>query len=435
MTYMNCMAGDKGAEVPKSSIEFVHNKPAVKEALDYYRKPGSSKAFTTAIQRAYQSVFKRGEPRKPSENETVGRISNTPRELPNTVNPDKPIVSAEKGGTQALRSFEEQFKNPKFIEVNGAKVKVIDLKPGHDEDIVPIFFGPGWAETTSTYRGSLKHIYDQNRRVISLDHPRRGGIPEKEDNIPRAELHKAQNTIAAIESAGIQKVDAIVHSEGAIYTAIAASKRPDLFRNIVFVSPGGLSSSDNLVKEITRFGSLSTRETASAALDVAYPVTKRIKQLADTINSNIKRRLGKNTREQSEEASKKTGWPVGREVPNPDTPRIHDIGVAKYIAANPARTIAEAQAIAKADIFKSIENLRELGMGISIIHGVNDPLEPMTATFRGAKEKGTEGHMPTDGYYSVRYGHNTLARDTRYVDAALDALKGLEYKRQKRMDK
>jgi len=232
-------------------------------------------------------------------------------------------------------------------------------------------------------------------------------------------------------------VDAITHSEGSIYIAIAASLRPDLFRNIVLVSPAGMLPDDNLVKEAGRFSSTSIREGASLAQD-------KVRLLASYINSNIRKKLGKEVKPYISGFSKEGITPEGkktltyihtnREIPNADTPRMHDINIIKYVAANPARTLAEAQAIAKSDIFESIQKLRELGIGVAIIHGVDDPLEPMKATFKGAEEKGEidpvdgKRKMPVDGYYSVTHGHNTLARDERYVNAALDALKGLAKK-------
>ncbi|MDO8260717.1 MAG: hypothetical protein Q7T50_04455, partial [Candidatus Magasanikbacteria bacterium] len=76
--------------------------------------------------------------------------------------------------TPSPKSFEEQFKNPQFVEVNGARVKIVDLIPEQPTTELPIFFGPGWAETTDTNKNSLNHIYNQNYRVISLDHSRKG---------------------------------------------------------------------------------------------------------------------------------------------------------------------------------------------------------------------------------------------------------------------
>ncbi len=348
-------------------------------------------------------------------------------------------------------SFDEQFKNSDFVQLGGAKIKIVNLRPEHPISDIPILLAPGWSETTATYKNSLKHIFARNDQVISLDHPRRGKAPGAEalDNANRAinpeivsrpELHKAQNIIAALEGSNVKKVDTIAHSEGAINVAIAASLRPDLFRNIVFVSPSGMLSKDNLAKELGRYSSYLSHQGISTTLDAV----DKIRQLAHAIKSNIKSKLGK----ESEPYKEESGWeeallPSGekvhkfthnkREVPSPDTPRPHDVNFAAYVLQNPLRTLAEAQAIAKADIIESITSLGQLGIGVSIIHGVDDRLEPIKATFNTAYKKGpidTDGNrkMPTDGYYSVRHGHDALARDTRYVDAALDALKDLSHK-------
>jgi len=55
------MAGDKGAEVPKSSQEYLHRPKAVKDAIDYYKKPQAN-AFRSAISRAVDSLRRRGRP-------------------------------------------------------------------------------------------------------------------------------------------------------------------------------------------------------------------------------------------------------------------------------------------------------------------------------------------------------------------------------------
>lgn len=354
--------------------------------------------------------------------------------------------------TPSHKSFDEQFKNPQFVEVNGARVKIVNLIPEHPASNIPLFLAPGWSETTTTHKNTLKHIFAQNHQVISLDHPRLGGTPSDQtlenakeavnaEDISRSELHKAQNIIAAIEASGAKRVDTITHSEGSINVALAASLRPDLFKNIVFVSPAGMLSNDNLAKEFGRYGAYLSHQGVSISLDAF----DKVKQLTHIIKSSIKRTKGKETkpyREKGYQSEKslptgEKGWAwvhPGRDVPNPDTPRPQDINFLNYVGANPKRTLAEAQAIAKADIIESISRLQELGIGISIIHGVDDKLEPIKATFKAAEVKGkidpvTGKHvMPTDSYYSVIYGHDSFSRDARFVNAALDALKGLAKK-------
>ncbi len=44
--------------------------------------------------------------------------------------------------TPPPKSFEEQFNTPQFVEVNGAKVKIVDLIPEQPTIELPIFFAP-----------------------------------------------------------------------------------------------------------------------------------------------------------------------------------------------------------------------------------------------------------------------------------------------------
>lgn len=67
------MAGDKVAEVPKSAQEFHQRPKAVKDAMDFYKKPAAGNAFRSAISRAVDSLLRRGK-QLPS-NKTLQRFA------------------------------------------------------------------------------------------------------------------------------------------------------------------------------------------------------------------------------------------------------------------------------------------------------------------------------------------------------------------------
>lgn len=226
------------------------------------------------------------------------------------------------------------------------------------------------------------------------------------ESVPEVEAKKVQNLQAVLKHKNITRADFIAHSEGALHVAVAATEDPSIVRNIILVSPVGLTGIDNLLNIMARFGKLSAIESSKVPRDIFKNLKARVFHL-----------------------------PIPK--PNPDSPRPHDIEAAKYVAANPVRALREANAIVKTDIYHALENLRKKGIGITIVHGVDDPLVPMKTTFKEAAEKGEidpvdgKHKMPTDGYYSVTHGHNTLARDERYINAALDAIKGLAQKSEK----
>lgn len=66
------MAGDKGAEVPKSTQEYLQRPKAVKDTLDFYSKRPSG-AFRASISRAIDSLRQRG--RQLPSNETGQRFA------------------------------------------------------------------------------------------------------------------------------------------------------------------------------------------------------------------------------------------------------------------------------------------------------------------------------------------------------------------------
>ncbi len=80
---MEIMAGDKGAEIPKSAQEFHQRPKAVKDAVGFYKKPAAGNAFRSAISRAVDSLRRRG--RQLPSNETARRMVDkpeTPQEAP-----------------------------------------------------------------------------------------------------------------------------------------------------------------------------------------------------------------------------------------------------------------------------------------------------------------------------------------------------------------
>jgi len=276
--------------------------------------------------------------------------------------------------------FEQQFAKKEVFKTEGGPTEVVDIEALAPKDGVPVLIAPGWGETPRTHKKSLKIIYDDNRRAITVGHPRRGNSVAPEAEFPMAVVRKAQSLIGVMDQKNLEKVDVIAHSEGAIDTIVAATLYPEKFRNIVLVNPGGLIGKDTSHQFIGR-----------SMISLARDFTQIIK------SSQERGPLIKSTKE-----------------------------MAKYVAKNPKRAIEEANAMAKSDILEMIKNLHESGIGISVVTGVDDPIFPMSRMTEVLRI--SEGVI--DGFYSVKGGHNKLLADPRYTKAALNALDDLRHKYQ-----
>ena len=271
------------------------------------------------------------------------------------------------------REFEEQFANKELIHTPDRTIEVFNITPEVLRDPVPVFIAPGWSESDKVFKESLRVVYEAGRRVITLNHPRR--VSQTRDvYYPEAELTKAESLLAVLEEKELEKVDVITHSEGSIYTTIAACLRPSKFRSMVIVNPAGMMGQDNFLGLLSR---------------------------------NILMNLGNLERMSTEPQTRQALTVYLQE------------GVL-YFLKNPKRALAEARDISGADIHAWLKNLKALGMGISVIAGVNDPLFPMDRIQQATKAS------EITGFYSVRGDHNEPhLQPDKYTTLAIQALDSL----------
>jgi len=298
-------------------------------------------------------------------------------------------------------SFEAQFENKEELELAGGKAEVVDISPDTPKTEIPVFLAPSWGCTTEVYKPALKELVDHDRRTISLDHPRIGGdmkISEEEavEKYPTEELRKALNILGVMEQKGVDKVDVIAHSEGAINAAIAAMIHPEKFRNMVLFAPAGMIGEDTFTRLLKGFAGQSKR--------------------ADTL--------------------KGTGDEEGRgwkdiEITETEKQVASDAatGVLKYFAKNPLRSIRETMDISKSQIHEMLRYLHEKGIGIVVMSGVDDPVFPMDKMQEIAK------YDMLDGFLSLRGGHGEIGNHPElYMAAAEKMLTALEEKQKSRKE-
>ncbi|MFH1183029.1 MAG: alpha/beta hydrolase [Candidatus Moraniibacteriota bacterium] len=243
----------------------------------------------------------------------------------------------------------------------------------------PVFIAPGWGNTAETLKSSLGVLAERGRESYTLDYPRKKQL-DSISEIATEELQKAVSILATLRQEGIKKTDAVGYSEGGINLAVAASMEPDKFRNIVFVAPGGMVGQDSSLKLAGRFS---------------------LGALIDTLNTMVK--------------------------PETVLPALkYTKELLKYIGKNPAMAMREVGAIAQSDITELCKQLKEKGIGISFVCGVDDKAFPME---RVQKQANTE---MLDGFYSVKGGHGELVlHPEKYTSLVEEALSALEKKAEK----
>ncbi|PYS78791.1 MAG: hypothetical protein DMF70_14205 [Acidobacteria bacterium] len=291
-----------------------------------------------------------------------------------TPSPSRP---GEPADPEHRRFFESQFASPYEIDLGAETFLIYDITPTRWQSAVPILFCPGWMENPQNHKETIYALYREGRRTIFPDSPH-GIEAKRRGSFHMAELRKAAVLTATLRLRGVTEVDAIAHSEGAINLAIAATAEgAPLFRNIVLHSPAGLCGAGNI-------------------LDGAWRACQEARQ------------------ERRRQARRPTERQLLRD------PRRRRM----YFGTTLAQTLAEARAIAQADIRDMLVYLRRRGTGIAIIHGADDRL------FRMEKMQKNVDLEMVDGFYSVEGGHQQiLVEPSRHARFASNALLALERKR------
>ncbi len=274
-------------------------------------------------------------------------------------------------------SLEKQFLNKEIVEFDNDKLEVVDIKPEIEKSEVPVVVAPGWGATPEVLKDNILTLAEEGRRTISINAPH-GIETQEEGHFPEVELRKVTALIETLDKKGIDKVDAVAHSEAGIYTTIAATLYPEKFRNLVLVDPGGMIGEDNMARLAKDF----THDVGIKQTMNSFKNPKHIKPIL--------------------RAFKEAG---------------------KTIVDNPVKSTQEVMAIANTQIHELLKGLKEQGIGISIIHGVDDKAFPMDRVQEIADKD------QLDGFYSVKGTHNQFyLQPKEYTQLAEQALSALEAK-------
>lgn len=174
------------------------------------------------------------------------------------------------------------------------------------------------------------------------------------------ELRKAETILGLLYEKKLEKVDVIAHSEGAINVCIAAMLHPEKFsgRTIVLANPAGMIGKDNIFRLRKGSGAATGRtETMSK-----FPTTKAESEYLESTKHIT-----------------------------PD-----------YMRAGLVRAFKETLAISQAQIEDMLKYLREKGIKIIVIAGIDDPIFPTESMQKNVKKDFI------DGFLSIRGGHMQL---------------------------
>jgi pimeloyl-ACP methyl ester carboxylesterase len=274
------------------------------------------------------------------------------------------------------KALEEQFSDTETLEFSGGDVEVYDVSPEKTKTETPAIFFPGWALSAEAYKENIIGIAEKGRRVVSFDAPHGIDVEEAElaSGYPEAELRKVFTLIQTIEERGLSEVDIVGHSEGCLVAVIAATLYPEKFRNLVLVNPAGMMGEDKASSLTSRFAHDNLRRFVKGMGDFKKS-GRSLKALGKTLKSAL---------------------------------------------GSPIKTFREILAIADSDIRDILEDLKDAGKGIAVVHSVDDKAFPMERLQRNVKKK----HVT--GLYSITGAHNEIYLDpevrAKLIDQALDAL-------------
>jgi len=227
---------------------------------------------------------------------------------------------------------------------------ITEINPEKSKDDVPVFVSPGWGVTPESQEESLETIAGEGRKVLTASFSREKKIEQSDRDIPTAELQKALSIIEVINKKGIDKVDAVGHSEGGLNLVIAANLFPEKFRNIVLISPAGMIENDSSLNLIKRF-----------------IVDEGLQELKDNKNSD----MGSFFKYMKE--------------------------VFKYSIKGLNLSYEEISACAVANIFQMTKELKEKGVGVGFICGVNDKVFPIEEVINNVGKENSDYFVSTKG--------------------------------------
>jgi pimeloyl-ACP methyl ester carboxylesterase len=277
-------------------------------------------------------------------------------------------------------------KNRIQLEKDGDITDIVEMVPSVMKSETPLMIMPGWTGTTETYEPNMKMIAEEGRRVMMANSeygedisPKNFLDEEKAQKYSVSSLRKVAVYIDMLEKMGVEKTDVIGYSEGGMNAIIAATLYPEKFKNIILVDPSGIIGEGSAVTLPINF----SKEVVSGALEWVRTKEGR-KMMLDIFK-----------------------------------------GVAGTVLKHPVLAYRQLLGNSSAELVEEMKELRSKGIGISVIHGVDDKLFPMKEMQKYADADAI------DGFYSVKGSHpDFLFKSEAFTKASEAALSALEKKQE-----
>ena len=294
--------------------------------------------------------------------------------------------------------LEKQYENPEIVEVNGQKVEVLDIKPLNQENEIPVVLTTGYGAPPSLHiKTNILEMAKLGRRTIFVNIPREiepDPNTENTEEIEKYFFRQITTLLAVLDAKDINKIEVVANSEGGIYMTIAADLYSERFENLVLCNTAGMIGDDSGIKLVGRF--------IIDGMDAMIDMLQRRKNMSAGAQKQI------------------------------------DEGIASfqnYVMSNPKASWEEIKVIASEKIRERIRSIRQKGIGVSIIHTVDDQVFPMDRIQKEASKKSPDEETLVDGFYSISGGHGEYSiNPEKYTWLADQALDALEAKKKKQME-
>lgn len=320
------------------------------------------------------------------------------------------LVSQE----QKTETFEEKFKRRETLRVADEDVEVLDISPEKKTHEDPVIYISGYGDGSPEGRkANVSTLMNEGWRTIMVksSHGVEVAPQELEKGFPESIVRQVAAIAPVLENKQIEKISAIGESRGGAVALLAAYLYPEKFKDLVLVDPAGLVEAINAGDLTLRFilGGMAEGKIF-AAKDKAGEVSALTKEQVTWGTSNF----------------------------------------MKWILKNPITSAKEIRDIGHAEMVHLLRHIKERGVGVSIVHAVEDKVFPMAdvqksinkevenaeevlrAENKNDDEIAKAYKQVVDGFYSVKGGHGAINTEPeRYTWLASQALTALEEKRKK----
>lgn len=257
--------------------------------------------------------------------------------------------------------FDEKFKKS-ISTVESQEVGTInkiDISPEEEKPKATIFLAPGWLEPIATNKFFIRALVGFGYRVISLEHPRKGGTKKS------AEARHLEAISAVVNSTDLhgEKMFGLATSLGAIDIAQYADpkRNPDnhgKFKDFVLLNPAGLNikSKNSKLKDVIRL----LKNYVSGHMKQGEEFQKTMTELGDSATvASADKYKGIPLTAITESVRKKANKPGDDDL-----------------KANPMLTLLEAIRVGSVRVQEELKHLRKNGHKIFIFTGEDDKLMP-----------------------------------------------------------